>query len=85
MTSRSTSKTSALKSFKTYEQAETIPTPSSNEDPPRKTRRVTFEKTPKAIVPTEGDRVLAFSLDDQNLTPATFNLAHHIFNIFLKD
>jgi len=42
--SGSTLKTSALKSFKTFGQAETIPTPSSNQDPPRNTRSVIFEK-----------------------------------------
>jgi len=42
--SGSTSKTSALKLFKTFGQAETIATPSSYEDPPRSTNRVTLEK-----------------------------------------
>ena len=40
--SGSPSKTSALKSFKTFGKVETIPTPSSNEDPPRNTKSVTL-------------------------------------------
>jgi len=45
----STSKTSALKSFKTFGHVETTPTPSSNEDPPRNTRSVTLEKPPSQL------------------------------------
>jgi len=45
----STLKTSALKSFKTFGQVETIPTPSSNDDPPRNTRSITLEKPPSQL------------------------------------
>jgi len=45
----STSKTSALKPFKTFGQAENIPIPSSNEDPPRNTRSGTRKKPPSQL------------------------------------
>jgi len=42
--SGSSSNISGLKTFKNLGHAETIPTPASNEDPPRNTRSVTHEK-----------------------------------------
>jgi len=42
------------------------------------------QETPKSIVQSERDRVLALSPDDQDLTSAATNLADYIFNVFLK-
>jgi len=52
---------------------------SSKENKKRHTR-----ETPKSIVQTERDRVLALSPDDQDLTSPTTNLAEDFFNVFLK-
>jgi len=41
-------------------------------------------ETPKSSVQTEGDRVLALSPDDQDLTSPATNLVEDIFNLFLK-
>jgi len=41
-------------------------------------------ETPKSIVQTERDRVLALSPDNEDLTSAATNLAEDIFNVFLK-
>jgi len=41
-------------------------------------------ETPKSIVQTERDRVLALSPDDQDLTSTATNLAEDIFHVFLK-
>jgi len=46
-------------------------------------KRYTWE-TPKSIVQTERDRVLALSPENQDLTSTTTNLAEDIFNVFLK-
>jgi len=46
-------------------------------------KRYTRE-TPKSIIQTKWDRVLALSPDDQDLTLAATNLAEDIFHVFLK-
>jgi len=46
-------------------------------------KRHTWE-TPKSIVQTEPDRVLAPSSENGDLTSAVTNIAEDIFNVFLK-
>jgi len=50
----------------------------------KKHKKCHIRETPKSIVQTERDRVLALSPDDQDLTSAAINLAEDIFNVFQK-
>jgi len=50
----------------------------------KKHKKCHTRETPKSIVQTERDRVLALSPDDQDPTSAATNLAEDIFNVFLK-
>jgi len=82
--SGSTSKTSALKSFQTFTQAETTPAPTRNEDPHKKHKKRHSREIPKLIVQTEWDSVLALSPDAQHFKSTTTNQPEPIFNVFLK-
>jgi len=50
----------------------------------KKNKKSHTRETPKSIVQTERDRVLALSPDNEDLTSAATNLAQDIFNVFLK-
>jgi len=50
----------------------------------KKHKKLYTRETPKSIVQTERDRVLALSPNDQDLTSAATNLAEDIFHDFLK-
>jgi len=50
----------------------------------KKYKKCHTQETPKSIVQTERDRVLALGSDDQGLASAATNLAEDIFNVFLK-
>jgi len=50
----------------------------------KKHKKHQTQETPKSIVQTEWDRVLALSPEDQDLTSAATNLAEDIYNVFLK-
>jgi len=50
----------------------------------KKHKKRQTRETPKSIVQTERDRVLALSPDNEDLTTTATNLAEDIFNVFLK-
>jgi len=50
----------------------------------KKNKKCHTRETPKSIVQTERNRVLALSPNDQNFTSIATNLAEDIFYVFLK-
>ena len=82
--SGSTSKTSVLKLLKTFGQADSIPTPSSNEERPRNTRSVILERPQSQLFKVNETEFSLSVLMIKTWPPLLPTLQKIYFIVFLK-